>query len=77
MAQFTRIEVANTMKETGLVPLFYHPDAAVARQVVKACYDGGARLLEFTARGDFAHEVFGELVKYAMAELPGMILGVG
>ena len=77
MAQFTRIEVANTMKDTGLVPLFYHPDAEVAKQVVKACYDGGARLLEFTARGDFAHEVFGELVKYAMAELPGMILGVG
>jgi 2-dehydro-3-deoxyphosphogluconate aldolase/(4S)-4-hydroxy-2-oxoglutarate aldolase len=77
MAQFTRIEVANTMKETGLVPLFYHHDAEVARQVLKACYDGGARLLEFTARGDFAHEVFGELVKYAMAELPGMILGVG
>lgn len=77
MAQFTRIEVANTMKETGLVPLFYHHDAEVARQVVKACYDGGARLLEFTARGDFAHEVFGELVKYATAELPGMIMGVG
>ena len=77
MAQFTRIEVANTMKETGLVPLFYHPDAEVAKQVVRACYDGGARLLEFTARGDFAHEVFGELVKYAMAELPGMIMGVG
>jgi 2-dehydro-3-deoxyphosphogluconate aldolase/(4S)-4-hydroxy-2-oxoglutarate aldolase len=77
MAQFTRIEVANTMKETGLVPLFYHHDAEVARQVVRACYDGGARLLEFTARGDFAHEVFGELVKYAIAELPGMILGAG
>lgn len=77
MAQFTRIEVANTMKETGLVPLFYHPDIEVAKQVVKACYDGGARLLEFTARGDFAHEVFGELVKYAIKELPGMIMGVG
>jgi 2-dehydro-3-deoxyphosphogluconate aldolase/(4S)-4-hydroxy-2-oxoglutarate aldolase len=77
MAQFTRIEVANTMKETGLVPLFYHHDAEVAKQVVRACYDGGARLLEFTARGDFAHEVFGELVKYAIAELPGMILGAG
>jgi 2-dehydro-3-deoxyphosphogluconate aldolase/(4S)-4-hydroxy-2-oxoglutarate aldolase len=77
MAQFTRIEVANTMKETGLVPLFYHPDVEIAKQVVKACYDGGARLLEFTARGDFAHEVFGELVKFAIKELPGMILGVG
>lgn len=77
MAQFTRIEVATTMKETGLVPLFYHPNLEVAKQVLKACYEGGARLLEFTARGDFAHEVFGALVKYALSELPGMILGVG
>ena len=77
MAQFTRIEVANTMRQTGLVPLFYHPDLEISKQVVKACYDGGARLLEFTARGDFAHEVFGELVKYVTKELPGMIMGVG
>ena len=40
-------------------------------------HDGGARLLEFTARGDFAHEIFAELNKYAIAELPGMMLGVG
>jgi 2-dehydro-3-deoxyphosphogluconate aldolase/(4S)-4-hydroxy-2-oxoglutarate aldolase len=33
--------------------------------------------MEFTARGDFAHEVFGELTKYAIAKLPGMIMGVG
>ena len=77
MAQFSRIEVAQAMKETGLVPLFYHPDVETGKQVVKACYDGGARLLEFTVRGDFAHEVFGELVKYAVQHLPGMILGVG
>jgi len=77
MSQYTRIEVALVMKETGLVPLFYHPDIEVSKKVLKACYDGGARLLEFTARGDFAHEVFGELTKYAIAELPGMILGVG
>jgi 2-dehydro-3-deoxyphosphogluconate aldolase/(4S)-4-hydroxy-2-oxoglutarate aldolase len=77
MAQFTRIEVASKMKETGLVPLFYHNDIEVSKKVLKACYDGGARLLEFTSRGDFAHEVFAELNKYAIAELPEMILGVG
>lgn len=65
------------MKKTGLVPLFYHPDLETSKQVVAACYKGGARLLEFTARGDFAHEVFGELVKYVTNELPGMIMGVG
>ncbi|WP_298418803.1 bifunctional 4-hydroxy-2-oxoglutarate aldolase/2-dehydro-3-deoxy-phosphogluconate aldolase [uncultured Kordia sp.] len=77
MATFTRIEVAQTMKNTGLVPLFYHHDIETAKQVLKACYDGGARLLEFTARGDFAQEIFGDLNKYAVAELPGMVLGVG
>ncbi|RTY91244.1 bifunctional 4-hydroxy-2-oxoglutarate aldolase/2-dehydro-3-deoxy-phosphogluconate aldolase [Flavobacterium sp. GSN2] len=77
MAQFTRIEVALKMKETGLVPLFYHHDVEVSKQVLKACYEGGARLLEFTSRGDFAFETFAALSKYAIAELPGMILGVG
>lgn len=77
MSHFSRIEVALTMKETGLVPLFYHGDLEISKQVVKACYDGGARLLEFTARGDFAHEVFGELNKYVIKHLPGMIMGVG
>jgi 2-dehydro-3-deoxyphosphogluconate aldolase/(4S)-4-hydroxy-2-oxoglutarate aldolase len=77
MAKYTRIEVAAAMKETGLVPLFYHTDVALGKKVIKACYDGGARLMEFTSRGDFAFEIFGELNKYALAELPGMILGVG
>lgn len=77
MAQYTRIEVAQVMKQTGLVPLFYNSDVEVSKKVLKACYDGGARLMEFTARGDFAHEVFGELNKYAIEELPGMIMGVG
>ncbi|WP_047246651.1 bifunctional 4-hydroxy-2-oxoglutarate aldolase/2-dehydro-3-deoxy-phosphogluconate aldolase [Maribacter thermophilus] len=77
MAQFSRIEVAQVMKESGMVPLFYHPDVALGKKVLKACYDGGARLMEFTARGDFAFEVFSELNKYAIKELPGMIMGVG
>lgn len=77
MAQYSRIEVANVMKETGLVPLFYHPDIDLGKEVLKACYDGGARLMEFTARGDYAFEVFSELNKYVLKELPGMIMGVG
>lgn len=77
MAKYSRIEVATVMKETGMVPLFFHSDVELGKKVVKACYDGGARLMEFTSRGDFAFEIFGELNKYALAELPGMILGVG
>ncbi|MAU63623.1 MAG: bifunctional 4-hydroxy-2-oxoglutarate aldolase/2-dehydro-3-deoxy-phosphogluconate aldolase [Flavobacteriaceae bacterium] len=77
MAQFSRIQVITKMKESGLIPLFYNSDINVAKKVLKSCYDGGARLLEFTSRGDFAHEIFQELNKYASKELPEMILGVG
>ena len=77
MAKYDKLQVLATMQQTGLVPAFYHADAAVAKQVLKACYDGGVRAFEFTNRGDFAQEVFAELVKYAAAELPGMILGIG
>jgi len=77
MARFSRIEVVQVMESTGLVPLFYHSDIEISKKIVKACYDGGARLLEFTARGDFAHEIFSELSKYCNAALPEMILGVG
>jgi len=77
MAQYSRLEVATVMKESGMVPLFYHPNVTLGKKVLKACYDGGARLMEFTARGDFASEVFLELNKFAIAELPGMIMGVG
>ncbi|GHC53910.1 bifunctional 4-hydroxy-2-oxoglutarate aldolase/2-dehydro-3-deoxy-phosphogluconate aldolase [Ulvibacter litoralis] len=77
MAQYSRIEVVTVMQKTGLVPLFYDSDIDTCKHVLKACYNGGARLMEFTARGDFAHEIFGALNKYALKELPGMILGVG
>ena len=77
MSQYTRIEVYLKVKETGLVPLYFNKDAETVKNVVKACYDGGARIFEFTNRGDFAHEVFSELIKYAIKNLPGMILGVG
>ncbi|MFH5832037.1 bifunctional 4-hydroxy-2-oxoglutarate aldolase/2-dehydro-3-deoxy-phosphogluconate aldolase [Halalkalibaculum sp. DA384] len=77
MARFTRIEVATTMKAEGLVPLFYHNDLELSKNVLEACYKGGARLLEFTNRGDHAHEIFAELNKFAEQELPELIMGVG
>lgn len=65
------------MEDQGMVPLFFNSDIEVCKQVLKACYDGGARLLEFTNRGLFAHEIFSDLSKYVLSELPGMALGVG
>lgn len=77
MARFTRMQVIDTMSRTGLVPVFYHPDAEVVIEVTKACAKGGARLIEFTNRGDRAYEVFRELEIFCAAELPQMVTGVG
>ncbi|NOZ49692.1 MAG: bifunctional 4-hydroxy-2-oxoglutarate aldolase/2-dehydro-3-deoxy-phosphogluconate aldolase [Chloroflexi bacterium] len=76
MAKYSRLHVLNTMIETGLVPVFYHPDEDVAAQIVQACVDGGVRCVEFTNRGDQAHRVFGELVRRFYDD-DRVILGVG
>ncbi|MDR2388217.1 MAG: bifunctional 4-hydroxy-2-oxoglutarate aldolase/2-dehydro-3-deoxy-phosphogluconate aldolase [Tannerellaceae bacterium] len=77
MARFNKLHVLNTMVDTGMVPVFYHSDAEVAKRVVKACYEGGVRAFEFTNRGDFAQEVFSILAKYVSRECPQLILGIG
>lgn len=65
------------MKETGIVPVFFHKDIDTSKNVLKACYEGGARIFEFTNRGDRAHLIFEQLITWAEKETPDMILGVG
>ncbi len=75
--KFDKISVLQKMGATRVVPVFYHKDAEVAKQVVKACYEGGVRAFEFTNRGDFAHEVFASVMKFVRQECPELALGVG
>ena len=77
MAKFDKIAVMKKIGDTGMVPVFYHKDLETCKKVVKACYEGGVRAFEFTNRGDFAQEVFGELVKWADKECPELALGIG
>jgi 2-dehydro-3-deoxyphosphogluconate aldolase / (4S)-4-hydroxy-2-oxoglutarate aldolase len=77
MARFSRIQVVVKMIETGLIPIFNNADLSTSKKIVKACYDGGVRVIEYTNRGDFAQEVFTELNKFVIKELPDMILGIG
>lgn len=77
MARFNKVQVIQAMHDTGMVPVFYNSDPEICKQVISACYKGGVRVFEFTNRGDFAHEIFGELAKWAAAACPEMILGAG
>lgn len=77
MARFTRIQTALAMEQSGIIPVFYHPDPEISFQIIKACYQGGLKVIEFTNRGDFAHEVFSVLNKRLQTELPEVIAGTG
>jgi len=77
MAKFFRHKVVEEALRVGLVPVFYNGDVEVAMGVVQACVEGGARLIEFTNRGDRAIHVFNELSKRLDEELPEAILGAG
>ncbi len=77
MARFDRITVYTKMRTTGIIPVFYNQNVGLCKEIAEACYKGGANIFEFTNRGDFAHEVFTELNKFMIKEIPDMVLGVG
>lgn len=77
MARFSRLDVLSAMIETGLVPVFYTDNADTGKRIIDACVLGGARVIEFTNRGDLAYRVFSELTVHTIREQPQAILGVG
>ena len=77
MARFSRLKTLTTMKNIGIIPVFYNPDIETSKNIVKACSDGGAVCIEMTNRGDRAIDVFCELEKYCKDSLPQVILGAG
>lgn len=77
MARFTRIDVLVRMREAGIIPIFYHKDQEICRNVIKAASAGGIRIFEFTNRGDYAQELFSDLNKWVEKEYPSIIMGVG
>lgn len=77
MARFDKTAVMNKIAETRMVPVFYNADLDICKNVIKACYEGGVRVFEFTNRGDYAHEVFMHLSKWVIKECPDLALGVG
>ena len=72
-----RLAVLTALETQGVAPVFYHPDAAVCLEVIRACARGGARAIEFTNRGDFAVDLFGDLARELQKTDPNVILGIG
>ena len=77
MTRFTRLEVLGAILEIRVVPIFNTGDPALARAVVTACSESGARVVEFTNRGVAPYPLFTELRTWAAREHPEVILGAG
>ncbi|MGI6376097.1 MAG: bifunctional 4-hydroxy-2-oxoglutarate aldolase/2-dehydro-3-deoxy-phosphogluconate aldolase [Anaerolineae bacterium] len=77
MARFSRLHVWTQMEQLGVVPLFYDGDVERAIETAAAIAAGGAKVIEFTNRGDRAFEVFRELVVHFEKADPELVLGVG
>ena len=65
------------MLETKIIPLFYEADSTIAFKLIDACYEGGARVIEFTNRGDQAEKVFADMINYCKDKYPELALGIG
>ena len=77
MAQFDRLTVLNAMVEIGAIPVFYNKDVATSIAIVEACVAGGMRAVEFTNRGDLAHQVFTATMEHFLNSDTDVILGIG
>ncbi|WP_343701365.1 bifunctional 4-hydroxy-2-oxoglutarate aldolase/2-dehydro-3-deoxy-phosphogluconate aldolase [Chitinophaga sp.] len=69
--------VLQAFEATKVVPVFYHDDPAVCAEVMKACYEGGIRVFEFTNRGEYARQNFAQLRDLKTKSMPDMHLGIG
>ena len=72
-----RLTVLTALETQGVTPVFYHPDADACLAVIRACARGGAPVVEFTNRGDFACDLFGDIARELQQTDPGVILGIG
>lgn len=72
-----RLTVLTALETQGIAPVFYHPDPEICLNVIRACARGGAPVVEFTNRGDFACDLFGEIARELQRTDPEIVLGIG
>jgi len=77
MAAKDRMAVLSAMMDQSIIPVFYHPDLELCKNVIQACANAGAKCVEFTNRGDFAAQVFLDVTRYFAKADPSVIMGVG
>lgn len=70
-------EILQKIKGQKIVPLFYNESFEVSKNIIKALYEAGIRVIEYTNRGHQALENFTKLKEISHTEFPGLLLGIG
>lgn len=65
------------IRKHPIIPVYYNQDVQVCLDVLKACYEGGIRVFEFTDRGENALENFKALWQLRQERFPDLSLGIG
>ena len=73
----TEDQMKEYVKKVKLLPLFYHDDITVCKEIVKALYAAGIRCIEFTNRGPLALENFKLLLAYRNNQFADLVLAIG
>jgi 2-dehydro-3-deoxyphosphogluconate aldolase / (4S)-4-hydroxy-2-oxoglutarate aldolase len=70
-------QIQHLITEQGLLPLYYNDSQEVSLGIVRALYQAGIRVVEYTNRGENALDNFLALKKTAQLEFPGLVIGIG
>jgi 2-dehydro-3-deoxyphosphogluconate aldolase/(4S)-4-hydroxy-2-oxoglutarate aldolase len=72
-----KINILDQIISHPVIPVYYNDDSETCLAIMSACYDGGIRVFEFTARGEMAVENFKILQQKRDADFPDLLLGIG
>lgn len=70
-------ELLKRIPEQGILPLYFYKDPEVSIRVLRALYNAGIRIIEYTNRGEAALSNFKKMREVCDTQLKGMHLGIG
>jgi len=70
-------QAEKALLEQKFLPLYYHDSPEISVEILKALYEGGVRILEYTNRGEAALDNFAVLRKTVDKTMPELQLGIG
>jgi 2-dehydro-3-deoxyphosphogluconate aldolase/(4S)-4-hydroxy-2-oxoglutarate aldolase len=70
-------ELLQLIPRQWILPLFFHKEAEVSLQVLKALYNAGIRAIEYTNRGEAALANFKLMKQLCESEMKDLYLGIG